>query len=148
MNNNPKAEALDYLAQQLKGALFIATFGHAALVGARTRHYVAGKDSDLTDLEINVLSKDLIVDVQMELIRIASDSDLRSLLGKIAINPLHMAKLQAEAIIRAHVALLEALPHQVIARILRDQDTRRRQIRQPETHSSDSHHPAESPGQR
>lgn len=133
-----KSEELDYLSQQLNGALFIATFGGAELVGARTKHYVSGQYSDLTDLEINVLAKALIVDVQMVLFRTVSDSAMRSLLGKMTLRPIHAAKPQAEAIIGAHTALLEALPQQVIARILRDQDTRRRQIRERRTHSNES----------
>ncbi|ERS12545.1 hypothetical protein Q673_02725 [Marinobacter sp. EN3] len=126
------------LGKMLSAALFISTFGHAALAGIKTRQDLVGDDPDLSDIEINVLAKGLLVDCQVALIEANGINDTRKLLFALAGTPLHSAKEKAERLIGVHTAQLGAVPLPEIERILRDQDNRRREIHARQLRSSEN----------
>ena len=133
------------LSKLLSAALFISTFGHASLVGAKTRQVLAGSFLDLSDAEVNLLARELLVECQVALIEANGVNEARKLLFAIAGTPLHLAKEKAERLIGVHTAQLEAVPLPEIERILRDQDNRRREIHARQSRSSESRLQAESP---
>jgi len=134
------------LAKMLGAALFISTFGHASLVGAKTRQMLTGSFLDLTDAEINLLAKELLVECQVALIEANGVNETRKLLFAIAGTPLHLAKEKADRLIGVHAAQLEAVPLPEIERILRDQDNRRREIHARQSRSSENRPQVQSPG--
>lgn len=134
------------LAKMLGAALFISTFGHASLVGAKTRQVLAGPFLDLGDAEINLLAKELLVECQVALIEVNGVNETRKLLFAIAGTPLFSAKEKAERLIGVHTAQLAAVPLPEIERILRDQDNRRREIHARRSRSSENHPQVQSPG--
>ena len=141
-DTNPRAR----LGRMLSAALFISTFGHASLVGVKTRQDLVDDDPDLSDIEVNILAKGLLVDCQVALIEANGVNDTRKLLFALAGTPLHSAKEKAERLIGVHTAQLEAVPLPEIERILRDQDNRRREIHARRSRSSESRPQVQSPG--
>ncbi|WP_138436537.1 hypothetical protein [Marinobacter shengliensis] len=136
----------DRLGKMLSAALFISTFGHASLVGAKTRQILTGSFLDLSDIEVNLLAKELLVECQVALIEVNGVNETRKLLFALAGTPLHLAKEKAERLISVHAAQLEAVPLPEIERILRDQDNRRREIHARRSRSSESRPQVQSPG--
>lgn len=134
------------LGKMMSAALFISTYGHAALVGAKTRQVLTGSFLDLTAAEINLLAKELLVECQVALIEANGVNETRKLLFAIAGTPLHLAKEKAERLIDVHSAQLEAVPLPEIERILRDQDSRRREIPARRLRSSENRPQVQSPG--
>lgn len=134
------------LGKMLSAALYVAAFGHAGLVGAKTRQDLVGDEPDLTHLEMNVLAKKLIVDCQLAIIEVSDTDALGKLLGAAAFNPLHFAKERGSRLIDLHAAQLEAVPVQEIGRILKDQDSRRQEIHARRSRSSESRSPTGSLG--
>lgn len=134
------------LAKMLSAALFISTFGHASLVGAKTRQVLTGSFLELGDIEVNLLAKGLLVECQVALIEANGVNETRKLLFAIAGTPLHSAKEKAERLIDVHTAQLAVVPLPEIERILRDQDNRRREIHARLSRSSGSHPQVGSPG--